>query len=90
MATDDIVGYTYDTETLCPSCCIEAVVLDKSPFHDDKAEDILNAVAEQVYPHIDRMDERTFDSSTFPKIIFEVQVESSEERCDHCGESLVG
>lgn len=87
MATDDIVGYTYDAETLCPSCCVESVGI-ANPEFNGSAEEFLNAAAKIL--GINRMDENTFDSNTFPKIIMEVQVESPEERCDHCGESLVG
>lgn len=87
MKSDDIVGYTYDTETLCPQCTLESVVLNPDLF-DSNIEKALDQVAETL--GIDRQDEKTFDSNSFPKVIFEVQVESSEEKCDHCGESLVG
>lgn len=87
MATDDIVGYTYDTEILCPNCTIESMVTDRSHFPQDP-EKILDWIAAEVMvPPVNRKDENTFDSNTFPKIIFEVN--ASGERCEHCGEDLI-
>lgn len=90
MKADTIVGYTYDAETLCPTCCVDSVVLDasKPPFKGLNVEEILDMVANTVYVAVDRKDERTFDSNHFPKVIFASQVET-EEQCMHCGEKLV-
>ena len=35
---------------------------------------------------IDRMNEHTYDSDNFPKVIFRDMAE--DERCDHCGEVI--
>lgn len=85
MSATDIVGYTYDTENLCPSCTVETVGI-ANPGFNISAEEFLNAAAGIL--KIDRMDERSYDSSTFPKVIFDSQIDS-DEICAHCGEKLI-
>ena len=90
MKAYDIVGYTYEADTYCPVHII--VELRKSlpeelhsPIDDDggeypwDAEWFLTTVA--PFCNIDRMDEHTFDSDEFPKVIFSSQVEDTE----YCG-----
>ena len=84
MASTDIVGYTYDTEILCPSCTVEAVMM-MQPY--DTVEKCLDSAA--LVMKINRQDERSFDSNEFPKVIVDSQVEDSDERCAHCGEALI-
>ena len=84
MSATDIVGYTYDVENLCPSCTLESVVLYPKDFSN--VERGLDEAA--LVLKIDRQDENSFDSSTFPKVIFASQVED-DEQCEHCGEKLI-
>lgn len=91
MSATDIVGYTYDAETLCPSCTMSAMVILPDMFPKG-CEDMLDQLAAlganpegQV---IDRQDESSFDSNSFPKVIFDSQVEN-DEQCMHCGEKLI-
>jgi uncharacterized UBP type Zn finger protein len=84
MSSTDIAAYTYDAEILCPSCTTEAVGVANPEFHGS-AEEFLDAAAYIL--GIDRHDEHSFDSSTFPKVIFDYQIERHEQ-CHHCGEDL--
>lgn len=85
MKADTIVGYTYDAETLCSSCTMSAMVMFPQMFPKG-CEDMLTQVAATM--DIDRTDERSFDSNSFPKVIFASQVET-DEQCMHCGEKLI-
>ncbi len=90
MNATDIVGYTYDAENLCPECTIDSMVMDRTPF-PSKPEEILDFLAEAgLNPRreiINRQDENTFDSNTFPKVIF-YSSDLVDEQCGHCGEKL--
>lgn len=84
MNAADIAGYTYDTENLCPSCTVESVAI-VNPESKASPEEVLDEAAKVL--GINRHDENTYDSSTFPKVIFADKVED-DERCAHCGEKL--
>jgi hypothetical protein len=79
----DIVGYTFNGDEYCPGCILNMFgnVLDTS------AEALMDREAAAL--GIDRQDERSYDSGDFPKVIFGSDVESDEERCGGCGESLI-
>lgn len=88
----DIVGYTYNADTYCPPCVIDALPTgDGEAFDGWKAcvpmnpEDNLNEIAAAF--QIDRMDERSFDSGDFPKVIFESDAEG-DEFCCVCGREI--
>lgn len=87
---DKIVAYTYNAETLCPECTLAA--LGGVPSSDVPRQP--HGVVEKMLAldaearGIDRMDEKSYDSSEFPKVVFACQIEG-DERCDHCGEVLV-
>ena len=90
----DIVGYSFNTENFCPDCIIEALPTGPGETFDGwkladgvqmSTEDNLHEIAAAF--QIDRQDERSFDSSEFPKVIFSSQVEDSEE-CALCGVEL--
>lgn len=83
MHATDIVGYDFNAEHWCPDCLLNAFgnVLDRS------AEDVLDREARAL--NINRHDERSFDQSEFPKVIFASQVDS-DERCCKCHNSLIG
>ena len=79
-----IVAYTYDAETLCGECVVKALTFDDKLLHYS-TEDALDALAKVM--NIDRQDEYSFDSSEFPKVVFDTQIEEIE-LCDHCAIEL--
>lgn len=85
MASDTIVGYTYDADTLCPVCTAVAVGVDYEA--GPRIPDLIDRAGREAGIDVDN--ERTFDSSEWPKVIFESSVEGPEERCGSCHESLV-
>lgn len=82
----DIVGYSFNADEYCPSCT-KGMFQQYAPFAPTLTEDVLEAAAKAL--GIDRQDERSYDSSEFPKVIFGSDVESDDERCGKCGESLI-
>jgi hypothetical protein len=91
MKAWDIVGYSYKAETLCQGCILDKVSKARELFNISEyidTEGALNAAA--AMQHVDREDEKSYDSGDFPKVVFASQVESDGERCDSCGESLLG
>lgn len=99
MAVNEIAGYTWHADQFCPTCIVKELCaseyLETTPAaHDMAAEELLNQLAE--YSGIDRDDEYTFDSDTFPKVILTVQLdcgdltEQGHERCGACGNTLCG
>ena len=90
MSSTSIVGYTYQAENLCTGCT-RTLAMRWGGFDDGAAtstEALLDRLAGVV--GVDRYDERSYDSDDFPKVIFDSQVEDSDERCGSCGESLIG
>lgn len=91
----DIVGYTFNADQYCPQCVISALPTGDGEAFDGWAvapgapfistEDNLAEIAEAF--GIDRMDEHSFDSSEFPKVIFRSSLED-DEHCGDCGELL--
>jgi hypothetical protein len=95
MQPDQIAGYTYRAENACPYCTIGALPTGDGDVFDGwkdcsvppmSAEENLSELAAAF--GIDRMDERTFDSGDFPKVIFASMVEDGE-RCTMCGTPLI-
>jgi len=91
MKAWDIVGYTYAADTYCPDCIIGALPMGDGQAFDGWAtsvpmsvEDNLNEIAFAF--GIDRMDERSFDSSDFPKVVFQSSVE--DDICTTCGQEI--
>ena len=76
----DIVGYTFQAANYCPGC-IEGAYGDNTFSATMFPEDALDALA--ALAGIDRMDEHSYDSDEFPKVIFRDSVES-EETCHDC------
>ncbi|KLI09380.1 MULTISPECIES: hypothetical protein [Mycobacteriaceae] len=90
MASTDIVGYTFQAENLCPTCMRDKVITwgRFDPESTASTESLLADLAKVV--GVDHMNERTYDSGDFPKVVFDSQVEDSEERCGGCHEPLIG
>lgn len=92
----DIVGYTFRADIFCPRCIIDQLPTGEGEAFDGwklaegaapmSTEDNLDEIAAAFV--INRMDERTYDSGDFPKVIFASMIER-DERCGVCGESLV-
>lgn len=89
-----IAGYTYAADQYCPSCIIAQLPTGPGGAFDGWAlaegvsmstEANLAEIAAAF--SIDRMDERSYDSDEFPKVIFAIQLEE-DERCGACGEEL--
>ncbi|MER6367084.1 hypothetical protein ABT255_01670 [Streptomyces mirabilis] len=92
-----VVGYTYADGNLCPSCTIgrmraNGIKVARSSDH----EEAIRRAADQV--GVDYSDERSYDSSDFPKTITSQQArteltelpdgergEIEDEKCDRCG-----
>lgn len=91
MHATDIVAYTYQAETLCPSCTVASYTELPIQMVDVNVEQYLDDAARLF--GIDRMDERSFDSSEFPKVVFASQVDGYERfedaACMGCGEELI-
>jgi hypothetical protein len=83
---DRIVGYTYAADIYCTGECVtDALGAAQIIRGVGTTESLLDSVAESR--GIDRMDERSFDSSAFPKVVFGTSVEDGE-RCGGCGEKI--
>lgn len=70
-----IAGYTYQAENYRPDDLIELLISagDAAPgARGMTPEEVLDQIAGER--GIDRLDERTFDSGEFPKVILEEQV----------------
>jgi hypothetical protein len=88
MHATDIVGYTYNADTYCPSCTeriADERLLQIAPTVDPGL-DVLGTWAREL--GIDREDERSYDSGDFPKVVFADMVED-DEYCGSCQNRLV-
>lgn len=76
----DIVGYDYQADTYCDHCICIALGSDirKGTLSTEAYLDLV-AIARAV----DRMNEHSFDSGEFPKVIF---ADNGEFECASCGE----
>lgn len=83
----DIVGYDFNGYSYCAGSCVILAMGENPGAAHPSTESELDAFAEAQ--GIDRMDERSFDQEEFPKVIFGSHVESSDERCEGCGDSLI-
>jgi hypothetical protein len=74
----DIVGYTYNADTYCTGSCVtDAMGHGIGPlFADTPTEALLDKIAKDR--GVNRQVERSFDSQTFPKVIFQSMVEGPE------------
>lgn len=80
----DIVAYTYQAETLCPTCTNKALSGKHyvEPTGPVNMENVLDFTA-PFFGITDRHDENTFDSGDFPKVVFASQIEACGD-CDAC------
>lgn len=95
MRAFEVVGYVYRADVYCPRHIVDALPTGEGEAFDGwalaagatpmSAEENLAEIAEAF--GIDRMDEWSYDSWDFPKVIFASSHEF--EVCGMCGESLV-
>ena len=82
----DVVGFQYQADLFCPNCILNALVgsADARRYMIAAHRDVDNALDNIARQRgIDRMDEESFDSDEFPKVIFRDQLES-DEVCGWC------
>lgn len=103
----DVVGYSYNAEIICSECAYElgkrqALAAGSSYSWGDggTAEDALNGWANVI--GLDRVDESSFDSDDFPKVILRNQAHvgcredngyapaQCSDRCGWCHEHIDG
>lgn len=87
MSSMQVAAYTYKAEQFTPAGIIEKGIREgwlAPAARDMDVEDVLDQA--QHYVGVDRMDERSYDSDTFPKVIFMTDVEPGESfRDEHDG-----
>lgn len=95
MKSWDIVAYTYRADTYCPSCVRKAVGDKYNMWNADSldTEGFLDQISAEHNSYvgnsqIDRMDESTFDSGDFPKVVFADSIKS-DEYCSSCHEIIL-
>lgn len=78
----NVVGYTFQADVWCGGCIAE--VFSDGTYGD--AEYVLDSYAPAG---VDRSDERSFDSSEYPKVIFSSQAnDEGWDHCHRCGECI--
>ncbi len=95
----DIAGYSYQADLECPACMATRAKRWLSTGSEQTdgldPESLLDLAAARI--GLDRMDERTFDSGDFPKVVFVGSLEPqdygdgeppTDETCGICGEEL--
>lgn len=96
MKSSDVAAYTYKADVYHPGCAVlEVLKTDGLEGHglSSDNEDALDLLAR--FRGIDRMDETSFDSDDFPKVVFFDQVsdltrESDRDYCGRCHGALSG
>jgi hypothetical protein len=93
---NQITGYTYKADNYCPTHIIDSLATYEGGMYEGwelapgayvSAEDTLDEIAYAF--HIDRLDEDTFDSGDFPKVILDHQA-TWRDHCCVCGSYLDG
>jgi hypothetical protein len=82
MSATDIVGYTYKCENYMPAQLIEVLIAEgraAPAARGMRAEDVLDQIVAAEALDLDRMDEHSFDSGDFPKVIFESQITEEDD-----------
>lgn len=87
MKSWDIVAYTFKADIICPACITKETNPTATPSIWNSVEDMLDATASSQ--GIDRYDERSYDSGTFPKVVFADMIEDAEY-CGDCHERILG
>jgi hypothetical protein len=88
----DVVGYAYHAALVCPACIVGLISggEDTEPMPVPAgltAEKGLALLAERL--GVDRMNESSYDSDDFPKVVFRDQLEDADlDSCELCGTVL--
>lgn len=78
-SSTNVVAYTYQAENWTPLGLIEIGIRQfwlAPAARDMPAEDVLDQAQHDV--GVDRYDERSYDSDTFPKVIFQTDINPDE------------
>lgn len=95
MSFGEIIAYAYRADEYCPRCIVRALPTGEGEAYDGWAlasgvrmttEENLSEIAAAF--GIDRMDERSFDSGDFPKVIFADSETDSPYHCAVCGDLI--
>lgn len=86
---DKVVGYVYKADVYCEKCIrrklrVENFITEKERAH--KTEDFLDLISEEM--GINRLDEHSFDSNEFPKVIFASDIELEIDFCSSCSKLI--
>ena len=77
-----IAGYTYKADIYCPQCLADKLNLIEFG-------DIEHSLDHLALGRYDRFDESSFDSDSFPKVVFKIDLDSTDQ-CGVCGRYLKG
>lgn len=88
-----VVGYTYKADLWCGGCILPEVLKDQGiEGHglSPDTEQALNRIARTLgmLDEFGELDEATYDSDEFPKVVFADQTEEGFDHCSQCGGSL--
>ncbi len=84
MKLGTVCAYIYKADIYCPGC-IPYILTANPVFQELPTEEILHRMALDF--GIDRLDENTFDSDEFPKVVFGDFL-TKDDSCARCGEQL--
>jgi len=84
MAWDRIGAYVHAADIYCPGCTHAQWATDDTQPHED-VEDVLTKAALRM--GVDILDEYSYDSDNFPKIVFAHDMEDTEI-CGECHERI--
>ena len=84
MRGDTTVGYTYQADYVCPDCMENIAGGEIEELNPERVvypigEDVIRLWAKMI--GVDYIEERSYDSDDFPKVILAYQIEEDE----HCG-----
>jgi hypothetical protein len=89
----DVVAYTFHAALVCPGCIVGAVAKAEADnplgvgVPAGLTAEKLAILAERL--GVDRMDESSYDSGDFPKVVFRDQLADADlEGCEVCGADL--
>lgn len=84
--SDDPVAYVFQADMHCPGCTLGLV---RGARHAPAAASTVEAALDHFarLARIDRYDEYSYDSGTFPKVVFIYSLQPGD-RCGTCGEEL--
>jgi hypothetical protein len=80
----DIVGYTYAADVFCPDHIVYMVTGNGNDYDTETTLGLLASAR-----GIERMDEKSFDSDEFPKVVFASDAWQSTDVCGWCGHAIV-